>query len=240
MELTQKYLQGKYALITGSTSGIGLAIAKSLAVKGCNVILNGFGSEEEIDKIKETIQSDYDVTVHYCYCDLAKAEDIDNLVQEVFSLCPTLDILVNNAGFQKSAEIEDLTIENWQKNIDVMLTAPFKLIKAFLPKMRDEEFGRIINVSSILGSLGSTGEAAYCSVKHGIIGLTKAVALEVAEANITCNVICPGAVKTPLFMTYIKVMSETSGIREKKILHEAMDKFPSKDWVPVESVCFFS
>ena len=195
-------LTGKTALITGSTSGIGLGIARTLHRHGAHIILNGFGDPETITTLRTEMKADYinvDLSDEGAIADLAKqAGDID--------------ILVNNAGIQHTDLIENFPSDKWNLIIDLMLSAPFHLSKAFLPSMKRNEWGRIINIASVHGLVASPYNSAYVAAKHGLVGLTKVTALENAETGVTCNAICPGWVLTPLVQNQIDKIASDNGI----------------------------
>ena len=191
-------LQGKVAIVTGSTSGIGLGIARSLASVGADVMLNGFGDAAAIDEACEAVVAAGASRVAHDAADLARPEQVRGLVERTAGEFGRVDILVNNAGIQHTAPIESFPPERWDAVIAINLSAVFHAIAAALPLMRRNGWGRIVNVASTHGLVGSVEKAAYVAAKHGVIGLTKVVALETATTAITCNAICPGWVRTPL------------------------------------------
>ncbi|MEC7702529.1 MAG: SDR family NAD(P)-dependent oxidoreductase, partial [Pseudomonadota bacterium] len=192
-------LTGKTALITGSTSGIGFGVAQCLAEKGANIVLNGFGDAAEIEKMRSAIANDYGVNCIYVAADLSSEDGVKALFDDMkVQGVNGADIIVNNAGIQHVSPIEDFPSEKWQLIQDLMLSAPFYIIKCALPFMRKNGWGRIINIASVHGKVASVNKSAYVAAKHGLIGLGKVVALETAKENITCNSICPGWVLTPL------------------------------------------
>ena len=184
-------LKGKVAIVTGSTSGIGLGIAGELAAAGADVMLNGFGDAGEIESIRKSIESDHGVRAYYSGADMTKPDQIDAMVSQATSELGRVDILVNNAGIQYTADVKDFPAERWEAIIAVNLSAAFYATKAVLPQMLERNWGRIINIASAHGLVGSPQKSAYVAAKHGIIGLTKVVALETAETHVTCNAICP-------------------------------------------------
>lgn len=190
-------LKGKTALITGSTSGIGLNIATKLAQNGVNICVNGFGSMEEINKILADIRV-IGVKAEYYGADMSKPKEIQSMIHAITREFGSIDILVNNAGIQHVSSIEDFPDDKWDAIIAINLSSSFHTIKHSLAMMKKNNWGRIINIASAHGLVASANKSAYVAAKHGIVGLTKSIALETAEKFITCNAICPGWVKTPL------------------------------------------
>lgn len=233
----KNFLQGKSAIVTGSTSGIGLAIARGLASVGANIMLNGFGDKSEIDKLVKELHDNFGGKIFYSAADLSKSEDIKNLVKEALKSFGTVDIIVNNAGIQHVAPLQDFPEEKWDAIINLNLSASFKLIKEILPEMISHNFGRIINIASAHAIVASPFKSAYVAAKHGLAGLTKVVALETAEKNITCNAICPGYVKTPLVEKQIAEQAKAHGIPEDKVVREILLKAqPNKQFIEAEAV----
>lgn len=204
-------LKGKSALVTGSTSGIGLAIARALAEAGVNLMLNGFGDKETIEKTRAGIEKDFGVKARYSAADMSKPAEIAELVRAIEKELGALDILVNNAGIQHVANIEDFPIEKWDAIIAINLSSSFHTIRAALPGMKRRRWGRIINIASAHGLVASGQKAAYVAAKHGLVGLTKVTAIETANAGITCNAICPGWVLTPLVAQQIEARAKQYG-----------------------------
>jgi 3-hydroxybutyrate dehydrogenase len=196
-------LAGKRALITGSTSGIGLAIAEVLADNGCAVILNGFGDEHEIARIRRYIMDEFSVQATYVAADVSQEVECRRLALAALDL-GGVDILVNNAGIQHIAPIEDFPVERWDSILATNLSSAFHLTRYLLPLMRQKQWGRIVNVASVHGLVASKDKSAYVAAKHGLIGLSKVIALETAGQGITCNAICPGWVLTPLVEAQIQ------------------------------------
>jgi len=230
-------MRGKVALVTGSTSGIGLGIAEKLAKKGCDIVLNGFGDLKDIETLKQKLSAEHKVRVSYNNADLGDLQACQALVPAIQKEMGRLDILVNNAGIQHVAPVESCDIEQWQRVLFINLTAPFCLIKAALPLMRAQGWGRIINIASAHGLVASAGKSPYVSAKHGLLGLTKTVALETATSHITCNAICPGWVYTPLVANQITERAKASGRtieEEKKAL--LMEKQPSGEFATPEQI----
>jgi 3-hydroxybutyrate dehydrogenase len=196
-------LTGKSAVVTGSTSGIGLGIAEALAAQGAHVLLNGFGDQAEIERVRVSLANAHGVRVSYSSADMAKPDEIDGMIVQAVHDLGGVDILVNNAGIQHTAPVREFPIERWNAIIAINLTAAFCATRAVLPHMEGRGWGRIINVASAHGLVASTYKAAYVAAKHGVLGLTKVVALETATTGITCNAICPGWVLTPLVQKQI-------------------------------------
>ena len=196
-------LSGKVALVTGSTSGIGLGIARALAADGADILLNGFGDPALIDELLAEFKSQYRVKAAYSPADMLKPPDVAAMVAQAARELGGVNILVNNAGIQHVAPVEEFPVEKWDAVIAIDLSAAFHAIRAAIPHMKARNWGRIINVASTHGLVASAQKAAYVSAKHGILGLTKVVALETARTGITCNAICPGWVLTPLVQKQI-------------------------------------
>lgn len=236
-----KYLEGKSAIITGSTSGIGLAIAKRLAELGANIVINGFGDKTEIDKLVQDIEKRWGGKVLYSSADVSKLFDIENMVKETLDAFGTIDIIVNNAGIQFVAPIHEFPAEKWDAILSINLSSSYKLIKAVLPSMLENNWGRIINIASTHGVVASAYKCAYVAAKHGLVGLTKVVALEIAESNITCNAICPGYVKTPLVEKQIAEQSKAHKIPENQIIREILlEAQPNKKFIQAEHIADFT
>ena len=192
------------AVITGSTSGIGLGIAKALAQDGCDILLNGFTDDSSLEKITEELRSEYGVAVLYYGADVSRPQECRAMVEFALSEWGQIDILVNNAGIQHIAAVEETTAGQWDSILAVNLSAAFHLSAAVLPGMKARSSGRIVNIASVHGLVGSKNKAAYVAAKHGLIGLTKVVALETAGQGITCNAVCPGFVLTPILEIQIE------------------------------------
>ncbi len=196
-------LKGKVAIVTGSTSGIGLGIAQSLAAAGVNILFNGFGERTAIDTLIADTAKKFGVKTAYCPADMSKAADIRAMVQEAEQAFGAVDILINNAGIQFTATIEDFPEEKWDAILAINLSSAFHAMKAVIPGMKTRNWGRIINVASAHGLVGSATKSAYVAAKHGVVGLTKVAALEMGHHAITVNAICPGWVMTPLVQKQI-------------------------------------
>jgi len=220
-------LTGKTALVTGSTSGIGLGIALSLAKAGANVVLNGFGDASKV--IAEVQQFGGKVGHHPA--DVSDPAQIAEMIDYAEREFGGIDILVNNAGIQHVASVEDFPIERWDSIIAINLSSVFHSTRLCLPPMRAKNWGRIINIASVHGQVGSVGKAAYVAAKHGVIGLTKVVGLETATTHVTCNAICPGWVLTPLVQKQIDDRAAT-GIEPQQAQHDLLaEKQPSLEFV---------
>ena len=226
-------LKGKTALVTGSTSGIGLAIAIGLAKQGANIMVNGFGDKEgAIAAIKAC-----GVEVEYHGADMSKSNEIQDLIEQTEKRFGTLDILVNNAGIQYVANVEDFPADKWEAIIAINLSSAFYTSHHALPGMKKRNWGRIINIASVHGLVGSTQKAAYVAAKHGIIGLTKVTALENAQTGVTCNAICPGWVLTPLVQKQVDARAEREGISNEAAKNALVsEKQPSGDFVAPEQL----
>ncbi len=230
-------LKGKSVIVTGSTSGIGLGIARAFAAQGCNVMLNGFGDGAQIEKLRSAIAAEHKVTVLYSSADMAKALEVSAMVDQVARRFGTVDVLVNNAGIQHVAPVEEFPVEKWDQILAINLSSAFHAIRTALPGMKSRNWGRIINVASAHGLVASPFKSAYVAAKHGLVGLTKSVALETAGKGITCNAICPGYVLTPLVEKQIEDQSKARGIsREETIDKVILDRQPSTEFVKIEEV----
>lgn len=204
-------LKNKVALVTGSTSGIGLGIAKRLAAAGANIMLNGFADADTVRKIHDEIEA-LGVRVDYHGADVGKPDQIEALIQATVSSLGSIDVIVNNAGIQHVASIPDFPLERWDAVIATNLSSAFYTTKYGMPHMRKNGWGRIINIASAHGLVASADKAAYVAAKHGVVGLTKVTALETAGSGITCNAICPGWVLTPLVQKQIDAIAERDGL----------------------------
>ena len=230
-------LKGKSAIVTGSTSGIGLGIARALAAQGCNVMLNGFGDSAQIETLRAALSAEHKVTVLYSSADMSKPLEVAALVDQVARRFGSVDVLVNNAGVQHVAPVEEFPVEKWDQILAINLSSAFHAIRIALPGMRARNWGRIINIASAHGLVASPFKSAYVAAKHGLVGLTKTVALEVAGKGITCNAVCPGFVLTPLVETQIQDRAKERGIsREDAINNVILERQPSKEFVKIEEI----
>ena len=227
----------KTVLITGSTSGIGKGIAQVFASEKYNILLNGFGDEKEINLLKKEFHKKYAITVDYHPADLSKEKDIQAIVEYGYKKFNGIDIIINNAGIQHKDLTEDFPTEKWDKIIAINLSAAFHLSKKILPSMKKNNWGRIINIASAHGLVGSPYKSAYVAAKHGLIGLTKVMGLETAEHNITVNAICPGWVLTPLVEKQIYDLAQARQEPvEKSREFLLQEKQPSKKFVTIEQI----
>jgi 3-hydroxybutyrate dehydrogenase len=234
-------LKGKSALVTGSTSGIGLAIARALAAQGANVTINGFGEAAAIEKERAGMEKDYGVDVLYSAADMSKAGEIADMVHASEKRFGALDILVNNAGIQFVSPIEEFPIEKWDQIIAINLSAAFHAIRAAVPGMKSRKWGRIISTASAHSLVASPLKSAYVSAKHGLAGLTKTVALETATFGITVNCISPGYVWTPLVEKQIPDTARLRGMTEEQVKRDViLAAQPSKEFITVEEVADFA
>jgi 3-hydroxybutyrate dehydrogenase len=230
-------LIGKVSLVTGSTSGIGLGIARALAQAGSDVVLNGFGASFEIARTKDQIAADYGVKVSYSPADMTKPEAIAEMIAATLAEHGRLDVLVNNAGIQHVAPLDQFPIQKWDMILSINLSSAFHTMRLALPAMRKNGFGRIINIASAHGLVASPFKAAYVAAKHGIVGLTKVAALETAEEGITCNAICPGYVYTPLVEAQIDDQAKAHGISREQVIHDVLlAQQPNKRFATVEEL----
>ena len=230
-------LKGKTALVTGSTSGIGLGIAQRLAAEGANLVLNGFGEAGEIEKLRKQLASEYGVNVAYDGADMTKPSAIAAMMNKAIAAFGAVDVLVNNAGIQHVAPVDEFPLDKWDAIIAINLSSAFHTTRAALPAMKKKRWGRIINIASAHALIASPFKSAYVASKHGIAGLTKTVALEVAEQGITANAICPGYVRTPLVEKQIPDQAKARGISEEQVVRDViLAAQPSKQFVKVEEV----
>lgn len=230
-------LKGKSALITGSTSGIGLGIAKALAGQGCNIMLNGFGDESVIETTRAKLETEAGVKVFYNNANMLRPEEISALVKTSQQAMGSLDIVVNNAGIQHTAPADEFPIEKWDAIIAINLSSAFHTIHNALPYMKKNGWGRIINTASVHGLVASVNKAAYVAAKHGIVGLTKVVALETAGSGITSNAICPGWTRTELIEPQIAARAASLGVDIEAGGRDMLsEKQPSRQFVTVDQL----
>jgi 3-hydroxybutyrate dehydrogenase len=229
-------LKGKTALVTGSTSGIGLEMARALASQGANIVVNGFGDAQAIAGVEKELQG-RGVKTLYHGADMSKPGEIEAMVRAAESAFGRVDVLVNNAGIQHTAPIDQFPAERWDAIIAINLTSAFHTIRLTLPKMRASGWGRIINIASVHGLVASVEKSAYIAAKHGIVGLTKTVALETATTGVTCNAICPGWVLTPLVQKQVDARAERDRLSQDEAKRSLLaEKQPSMQFVTTEQL----
>jgi 3-hydroxybutyrate dehydrogenase len=230
-------LKGKVALITGSTSGIGLGIAEALAAEGVNLVINGLGDAGQIEAIRADLAKKHNVEVMYHGADMTKPDAISDMVVQAEKKFGRLDILVNNAGIQHVAAIDEFPPEKWEQIISINLVSNFHTIRGALPLMKKQGWGRVVNIASAHALVASPFKSAYNAAKHGVAGLTKTVALEVAQQKITVNAICPGYVRTPLVEKQIGDQAKTRGISEEDVIKNViLGAQPTKQFTTVEQI----
>jgi 3-hydroxybutyrate dehydrogenase len=230
-------LKGRNALITGSTSGIGLGIARALAAQGCNIMLNGFGAAAAIEAERAGMAKAHGVAVFHNGADMTKPSEIGDLLADATARLGGVDILVNCAGIQHTAPIEDFPVQTWDAIIAINLSSSFHTIQHALPYMKGRGWGRIVNIASVHGLVASANKAAYVTAKHGLVGLTKVVALETAGQGITCNAICPGWTRTELIEPQIAARAQALGVDiEEGGRNLLAEKQPSRQFVTVEQL----
>jgi 3-hydroxybutyrate dehydrogenase len=230
-------LVGKVSLVTGSTSGIGLGIARALAAAGSEIVLNGFGKPDEVAHVQAKIAADFKVRVTFSPADMSKPAAIREMIEKTLQTSGRLDILVNNAGIQHVAPLQDFPIEKWDAILAIDLSSAFHTTRLALPSMLENKWGRIINVASAHGLVASPFKSAYVAAKHGIVGLTKVTALETAEHGITCNAVCPGYVYTPLVETQIEGQAKAHGIPREQVIRDVLlAQQPNKRFATVEEL----
>jgi len=230
-------LKGKVALITGSTSGIGLGLAQSLAAAGADIMLNGFGDPAEIERLRKGLAATHGIRVGYNNADLSQPSAVSGMVDQIVGDLGRVDILVNNAGIQHTAPVHEFPPERWDAVLAINLSAVFHAIRAALPQMLRRNWGRIINIASAHGLVASAHKAAYVAAKHGVVGLTKVVALETAATGITCNAICPGWVLTPLVQKQIEDLAKRERLTPEAARMQLLaEKQPSREFVTPEQL----
>ncbi|MES3036441.1 MAG: 3-hydroxybutyrate dehydrogenase [Bdellovibrionota bacterium] len=228
---------GKVALITGSSSGIGLGIAKAMAAEGCTLIIHGIEEESKLRLQAQEISKQYSNDTFFVSSDLTSESSLKTLMAQVENKYSAVDILINNAGIQHVASIESFSIEKWRQLLEIHLTVPFQLCQWALPKMRAKKWGRIINIASVHGLVASKNKSAYVAAKHGLVGFTKTLALETANSGVTCNAICPGWVRTPLVEAQIEDRVRNEGITFEKAMQALVgEKQPHHSFVTVEQL----
>lgn len=230
-------LKGKVAVVTGSTSGIGLGILRALSAQGCAVVMNGLGKSDEIESVRAQVESEGAQPVRFHPADMTRPDEIADLIGFAERELGSPDIVVANAGIQHVARVEEFPPEKWDAVLAINLSSAFHLIRAALPGMRRKKWGRIVAVASAHGLSASPFKCAYVAAKHGMLGLVKTVALEVAEENITCNAICPGYVLTPLVESQIADTARTRGISAESVKRDVMlARQPTKRFVSISEV----
>ena len=230
-------LKGKVALVTGSTSGIGLGIARALAAQGADIVMNGFGDPQDIEALRQGIADTFKVKAIYVGADMSKPAEIEAMVKDATAKLGRIDVLVNNAGIQHTAPIQDFPPERWDAIIAINLSAAFHAIRVALPQMLERNWGRIINIASAHGLVASVQKVGYIAAKHGLVGLTKVVALETATSGVTCNAICPGWVLTPLVQKQIDARAQKDGIAVAEAKLDLLsEKQPSHEFVTPEHI----
>lgn len=230
-------LKGKTALITGSTSGIGEGVAKACAQAGANVVLNGFGDAAQIEALRQSIERDYGVKAMYSAADMSKPEEIRTMVAQAIAQFGSVDVLVNNAGIQHVEPIDTFNDAKWDAIIAINLSSAFHTTKAVAAGMKAKGWGRIINIASVHGLVASEYKSAYVAAKHGVVGLTKVTALDLAPFGVTANAICPGYVNTPLVQKQIPEQAKTHGISESEVVTKVLlAKHSIKKFVEISDV----
>jgi 3-hydroxybutyrate dehydrogenase len=233
--------EGKTALVTGSTSGIGLGIARWFAARGANIVLNGFGDADQIAQLRTEMAQAHGVQVLYDGADMSRADAIETMMARAIGEFGAIDLLVNNAGIQHVAPVDSFPLDKWNAILAINLSAAFHTTRLALPAMKRNGFGRIVNVASAHALVASPFKSAYVAAKHGIAGLTKTVALEVAESGITVNAVCPGYVLTPLVQQQIPATAQARGISEESVVRDVLlAAQPTKQFVTVEQVAAFT
>jgi len=230
-------LAGKTAIVTGSTSGIGLGIARAFAEAGMHVMLNGFGDNAEIERTRMELEESCHIKTAYSAADMSRPEEIVGMIEDARRLLGKVDVVVNNAGIQHVEAIETFPIGKWDAIIAIDLSSAFHAMRAVIPEMKARKWGRIINIASAHGLVASPFKSAYVAAKHGILGLTKTVALETAEHGITVNAICPGYVLTPLVQKQIPETAKARGLTEEQVIKDVLlHAQPTRRFVTTEQV----
>lgn len=230
---------GKTIIITGSTSGIGAGLAAGFAAQGGNIVLNGLGNPDDIEALRAGLEADHGIKAAYVDVDLLQADSGDSLIGQAFDIFGSVDVVINNAGAQHVAAVDDFPADKWDLLINLNLNATFRVTKAALPVMKKAGFGRIINIASAHGLVASPFKSAYVAAKHGVVGFTKSVALEIAESgDLTINAICPGYVRTPLVEGQIKDQAAAHGLSEEAVVRDIiLATHPNKRFVTPEELC---
>ena len=232
---------GKTALVTGSTSGIGLGIARHFAAQGANIILNGFGDSAEIEALRAELARTPGVQVRYQGADMSQQADIEAMMADVLAEFGCIDLLVNNAGIQHVAPVDEFPVDKWNAILAINLSATFHTVRLALPAMKAKGWGRIVNIASAHALVASKYKSAYVAAKHGVAGFTKTIALEVAEMGITMNAVCPGYVLTPLVEKQIPDTAKVRGISNEEVIRDVLlAAQPTKKFVTVEQVAALS
>ncbi len=232
-----KHHVNRAVIVTGSTSGIGLGIARAFAAEGANIMLNGFGDAAAIEKMRAELAAEHGVKVLYSAADMSKPAEITAMVAEATTAFGSVDILVNNAGIQHVAPVDEFPPEKWDAIISINLTSVFHATRAVLPLMKQKKWGRVINIASAHGLVASPFKSAYVAAKHGVVGFTKSCAIEVAEMGITVNAICPGYVFTPLVEKQIDDQAKVHGIPREAVIRDIMlAPQPNKRFAEVSEV----
>lgn len=230
-------MKGRNAVVTGATSGIGLAIARSLAAEGCNVMLNGFGEPAQIEMVRHEMAEATGCTIGYSGADMGRPEEVRALITAAQNTLGTVDILINNAGVQHVASLVAFPEDKWDLLLAVNLSAAFHATKAVMPTMLARGFGRVVNIASALGLVGAPHKPAYVATKHGLIGLTRSVALEVAQGGVTCNVVCPGMVMTPIIEMQVADQARVTGLPPEEVVREVfLENQPIRRPVKAEEI----
>jgi 3-hydroxybutyrate dehydrogenase len=230
-------LKDKVAVVTGSTSGIGLGIARKLGAAGAHLMLNGFGEASALEELRASLAAELGTRVLHSPADMSRPQEVVGLIEQATAELGRVDILVNNAGIQHTAPVEAFPDDRWDAIIAINLSAAFHAIKAVLPQMQARGWGRIINIASAHGLVASPEKSAYVAAKHGVVGLTKVVALETATTGVTCNAICPGWVLTPLVQKQIDARAADGRIPvEQARLELLAEKQPSHEFVTPEQL----
>jgi 3-hydroxybutyrate dehydrogenase len=230
-------LKGRTAIVTGSTSGIGLGVARALAGAGANIVINGFGVDSEIEALRAGLAEEYSVKVLFSNADMSRPDAIATMVAKTVETLGPVDILVNNAGIQFVSPLEDFPPEKWDAILAINLSAAFHAARAVIAGMKERKWGRIVNIASAHGLVASPFKSAYVAAKHGVVGLTKVIAMEGAEAGVTCNAVCPGYVWTPLVEKQIEDQAKAHGISRQNVIRDVLlAQQPNKRFATVQEI----